>query len=558
MISCLKCNGTLKYDIVSRLLVCESCNSHFAPEDADIAGAEESKEFDATVYNCPRCGGEVISLNNQVVSNCSYCGEQVQLTSRMMKIEKPKAIVPFEVTKDRCIKTFKERMNKAPCVPDDFKSQGNLDGFRAIYMPHWVYKGEQKGDVSYIVHEPPKKNSASYYYYVNGAVDLTYEGMAHDASSSFPDSMSELLAPYNMSKMVDFAPGYYAGFYADAADVAAEVYEYEAESAMINETKDLLTKMSDTKGMIENYSSDLWKDVVHSEIKESYIAMLPVWFMTYRSKDRVSYITMNGQTGRMAFDIPVSKPKFLLLSAVFGVFASFFLFIFKLTNPPLCTFFLAFFAMWMVLRHRKSIELITKKKGVMSDWGENYAKVKQAKERNKKLREAAKRAGMEDLHEDVYVTAETNYSSREAYIREKEAISKRRDKRKGLVISGALVILYAVSQVFSVLMSLIGGKIVGFMVAAAIVIVGIWMGVENVIRLTETEETGNIMKGGFSVLSIIICGVMIGWFPEDYTFFAIANVLSLGLITITAIDIIDKHNRLGTRKIPHFEYSKFK
>ena len=32
----------------------------------------------------------------------------------------------------------------------------------------------------------------------------------------------------------------------------------------------------------------------------------------------------------------------------------------------------------------------------------------------------------------------------------------------------------------------------------------------------------------------------------------------LVLITITAIDIIDKHNRLGTRKIPHFEYSKFK
>ncbi len=558
MISCLKCNGTLKYDIVTGLLVCESCNSHFAPEDADIAGAEENREFDATVYNCPRCGGEVISLNNQVVSNCSYCGEQVKLSSRMMKIEKPKAIIPFEITKDKCIRTFKEKMSKAPCVPDDFKSEGSLDGFRAIYMPHWVYKGEQKGDVSYIVHERPKKNSASYYYYVNGAVDLTYEGMEHDASSSFPDSMSELLAPYDMSKMVDFAPGYYAGFYADAPDVASDVYKYEAECSMVNTTKALLTRMSETEGMIENYSSDVWRNVVHSEITDSYIAMLPVWFMTYRSKDRVSYITMNGQSGRMAFDIPVSKPKFLLLSAVFGLFASFFLFIFKLSNPPLCTFFLAFLAMWMVLRHRKSIELITRKKGVSSDWGENYAKVSRAKERNKKLREAAKQAGMEDLYEDVYVTAEVNYSSREEYIREKEEVNKKRLKRRGVVITVAIALFYGLTEVFSGLMTVFGGKIVGFIVAAIIIAVGVWMGIENIIRLTETEETGNIMKGGFSVASVIICGAMIAWFPDDYIFFAIANVLVLLFISITALDIIDKHNILGTRKIPHFEYSKFK
>ena len=84
------------------------------------------------------------------------------------------------------------------------------------------------------------------------------------------------------------------------------------------------------------------------------------------------------------------------------------------------------------------------------------------------------------------------------------------------------------------------------------------MGIENIIRLTETEETGNIMKGGFSVASVIICGAMIAWFPDDYIFFAIANVLVLLFISITALDIIDKHNILGTRKIPHFEYSKFK
>ena len=50
--------------------------------------------------------------------------------------------------------------------------------------------------------------------------------------------------------------------------------------------------------------------------------MLPVWFLSYRNKDRVAYATVNGQTGKVAADIPVDSRKFFtrFLSTGYPVF----------------------------------------------------------------------------------------------------------------------------------------------------------------------------------------------------------------------------------------------
>lgn len=49
---------------------------------------------------------------------------------------------------------------------------------------------------------------------------------------------------------------------------------------------------------------------LNTECKEAASAMLPVWFLSYRNKDRVAYATVNGQTGKVAADIPVDSRKF--------------------------------------------------------------------------------------------------------------------------------------------------------------------------------------------------------------------------------------------------------
>ena len=48
-------------------------------------------------------------------------------------------------------------------------------------------------------------------------------------------------------------------------------------------------------------------------------AMFPVWFMSYRKDDRVAYVTVNGQTGKVVADIPVDPKKYILGSVLLAI-----------------------------------------------------------------------------------------------------------------------------------------------------------------------------------------------------------------------------------------------
>ena len=58
MVQCPNCGGLLKFDIASQKMKCDSCSSLFEPYAFDAQGAEETTEYEVTVFRCPQCGGE--------------------------------------------------------------------------------------------------------------------------------------------------------------------------------------------------------------------------------------------------------------------------------------------------------------------------------------------------------------------------------------------------------------------------------------------------------------------------------------------------------------------
>ena len=61
MYQCPNCGGRLIFDISSQSMLCEHCNTHYNPYNlGEGNSAEESKEYDVTVFKCPQCGGEIV------------------------------------------------------------------------------------------------------------------------------------------------------------------------------------------------------------------------------------------------------------------------------------------------------------------------------------------------------------------------------------------------------------------------------------------------------------------------------------------------------------------
>ncbi|MCR5508890.1 MAG: hypothetical protein K6F34_09405 [Lachnospiraceae bacterium] len=338
MIACPNCGANLRFDPAKQRMVCDFCGSDFDPVQFDVkADAEEQhiKEqdkdadtYDVTVYTCPQCGGELLSVDsNTAAAFCSFCGASTILNARIAKGRRPEFIIPFSKTKEDCKQAYFKLVNRSPFIPREYKSKECIDGFRGIYMPYWSYDVSQNGPVT--LNGETTHRSGDYiitkHFRLSGSIDAAYEGISYDASSSFSDSISEALAPYDIHKRVPFEPSYMSGFYADIADVNKSVYSKKAAGFAYDRSLDRIK--SETREFarytIKEGSRPQGKDApgsaFASRTEKSHSCMFPVWFMSYRNGDRVTYATVNGQTGKVAADLPIDIKKYLIFSGILAI-----------------------------------------------------------------------------------------------------------------------------------------------------------------------------------------------------------------------------------------------
>lgn len=339
MFACPNCGGNLKFHIPTQQLLCEFCNSQFDPYSFDNkeSDATEQQFFETTIFSCPQCGGELLSTDNSAAAFCSFCGASTVLYSRIHKEKRPGYIIPFQKTKEDCKQAYGNFMKHAVFAPKELKDPAFIDGFRGIYMPYWAFYITQQGTFSLSAEKKYRRNDyiITDHYKLTGDLDCYYKGLSYDASSSFDDNISEALAPYDVKGMKAFTPAYFSGFYADTSDVPPEEYQGDAEYIAMSETFQRLSDSNAFRDYTIKSSPVPNKEdaLLHTKTESVDTAMFPVWFMSYRNKDRVCYATVNGQTGKVVCDLPVDIRKYLLGSAILSI-PIFFLLNFILTLLP--------------------------------------------------------------------------------------------------------------------------------------------------------------------------------------------------------------------------------
>jgi len=290
------------------------------PEECSAyGGAEEETEFETTRFLCPQCGAEIISADNTAAAFCSFCGASTVLQSRISREKRPDGIIPFQLTKEDCVQSYIKMMKRSLFAPKELKDAGCIESFRGIYMPYWIYSLTQKG--VFAMKGEKYRREGNYnvtrYYRMTGELDASYEGITHDASSEFSDDISESAAPYDTKRIQPFYPSYLSGFYADTGDVSPELYANDAAQFANRISMEQIVSHPAFAEYHPKLSAG--KDVPPQRLEPTRYAMFPVWFMSYRKRDRVSYVTINGQTGKIAADIPVDGKKYALGSLLLAI-----------------------------------------------------------------------------------------------------------------------------------------------------------------------------------------------------------------------------------------------
>ena len=321
MYECPNCGGNLKFDIPSQKLKCDYCLTMKDPyEVTKDRDAEESNVFDATIFTCPQCGGEILSTDTSAAEFCSFCGASTILDSRISKELRPAHIIPFKQTKDACKSAFIAHIKRSPFAPDDLKDEKHIESFRGIYMPYWSYDISQQGPVSFTAEKSYRRGNYLYTdrYTLTGDINARYHNLSYDASSSFADNISEQIAPFDTRDQIDFTPSFLSGFYADTADVDGSLYEEDARALANTASYGGIKNVSAFSDLTFKNTGTL-DEALRTKCPAPKRVMYPVWFMSYRKGDRIAYATVNGQSGKVAADIPVDIKKYVFASLIMAI-----------------------------------------------------------------------------------------------------------------------------------------------------------------------------------------------------------------------------------------------
>ena len=337
MIPCPGCGAGLRFDIASQAMRCDYCDSTYDPYrfDAEKGDATQAQDFDTYVWVCPACGGKLETPDQtDAMGFCPYCGGASLLFDRIRKQWRPAGVIPFQITKEQCKKAYLKEARRHLFVSRKYKDPQLLETFRGIYMPYWSYRIRHKGTYE-IASETREHRKGDYMvskvFKTSGEIDMEYDGYGHDASAAFDDRLSEDLSPFDPKDKKPFAPGFLSGFYTVIGDEPRGNFDEKVKDYAKQTTLEKLTargtpvrKSLASKGARKVLPGSSY---VPTSILGAERTLYPVWFMSYRQGDRVTYAAVNGQTGKVSADFPAS-PWRLLVFALFLAAAVFSLLIF--------------------------------------------------------------------------------------------------------------------------------------------------------------------------------------------------------------------------------------
>lgn len=332
---CPNCTGPLHFVGESGKLECDYCGTSYdvteiealyAQKDARAAGepaketaipAEEWDREDLKAYTCPACGAELICDKSTAATTCPYCGNPTVVPGQLAGALKPEYVIPFRLSHDDAVAALKKHYRGKLLLPKAFCQENHLQQIQGVYVPFWLFDSRAEGSArfqatrSHTHRHGDEEITRTEHFSVYRAGYMDFCRIPVDASTKMPDDYMDSLEPFDYGQLKPFSNAYLPGFLADRYDVSAEDCAPRADSRC------QATLESALRDSVVGYDTCTpMGSSLHVERGKTHYALLPVWLLTTRWREKTYLFAMNGQTGRLVGDLPVSWGRF------WGIFAA--------------------------------------------------------------------------------------------------------------------------------------------------------------------------------------------------------------------------------------------
>lgn len=301
---CKNCGGNVVYSPERHGMYCPFCESE--------GSGERSEGQTGALTLCPNCGGEVEVQEHTSATQCPYCDSFLIFDERVEGQYAPRMMIPFQMGKEVCKRSLREKFKRCRFAPADFLSEARLSALQGVYVPYWFYdyntvcnfRGE--GTKIRVWRAGNKEYTETSVYAISRSMDIDFEKIPVDASEQMPDDVMDLIAPFRYEQLVDFKPEFMSGFYAEKYNMVSDQVENRARALMKEDASKLLRESYAGYNTVRT----LREDISVGNARAAY-GLLPVWKYIYKYKEQEYPFYVNGQTGKIVGTAPFSRARFL-------------------------------------------------------------------------------------------------------------------------------------------------------------------------------------------------------------------------------------------------------
>ena len=348
---CPRCGGALEYDPATGGLKCPYCDyteaiqaekdaehadGSFRPDGRFVAtehrftGREDMASTDwgtaTKTIICKSCGAETIYDANAIANTCPYCGsvQVMPAGNDQQKIMAPGGVVTFDVDDQKASALFKKWIGHKFFCPRLAKEGAAPEKFHGVYVPYWTFDAEgsgyytgQYGRHRQVRTSDGKTTTKTDWYSCSGWVQQSFNDVLVTGSERYDRKTLQKLEPFRTDLVKPYKPQYLAGFMAERYTVKLTDAWPKAQGIM-DATMDAEARSDiqmrhhpDEIGMVHVQSN-------YSHVTYKYL-LLPVWISSFRYRERVYRFMVNGQTGKVAGQTPISWLRVAALLVGIGV-----------------------------------------------------------------------------------------------------------------------------------------------------------------------------------------------------------------------------------------------
>ncbi len=297
------------------------------PQAEPGAGAsqqDEAEEVQQKFFRCKNCGAEVATDPGQRSYVCAFCDSTyvVEFSPEQTGRKEPEFVLPFVITPERGLELFQKWIASNHLFrPGDLRTARIEEKLKGVYLPFWAFsmlaESQWRATIgehwyrteTYTVIENGKsvtktrRVQETEWWELSGNHHNYYSGYLVSASRGLPQAEADRIKPFQLAALRRYSPAYLAGWLCEEYSIDRETAEQICRMEF-NRQEEASIRAFLPGDTYRNFAAN----TQFSQVNEDLI-LVPLYVLSYRYRDKLFRFMINGQTGKVEGDKPISWPR---------------------------------------------------------------------------------------------------------------------------------------------------------------------------------------------------------------------------------------------------------